>query len=159
MPSCPNSPRPQHQAAPLVVSPQVCAPPTATEVNVNEATVTAAVPVFPCAVAVMLAEPSASPVSTPAGETVATAEGLVVQVTWEGGITVPFWSLAKSCRVCPATMLTSLGNTVTLVIPESGPAGSDPPQAARQRRKKGTDRSRVTAIPPPAPAPSALLRS
>ena len=40
---------------------------------------TAAVPLFPCAVAVMLAEPSVSPVSTPAVDKEATAGALVAQ--------------------------------------------------------------------------------
>jgi deoxyribose-phosphate aldolase len=75
------------------------------------------VPVFPELVAVIVAEPAATPVTTPLELTVAAAVLLLDQVTVCPVITLPFWSLTVAWRVVvvPATIDTDGGATVTVV--------------------------------------------
>jgi hypothetical protein len=79
-------------------------------------TVTVDVPDLPSLVAVIVAEPGATPVTTPALETVAAAVLLDVHDTVRSVTTVPFTSLtvAASVVVLPAMTLTVAGVTVTL---------------------------------------------
>src|SRR6185369_1710252 len=127
-PSWPLSPRPQHQAEPSLLSPQLWAPPATTDASETSATVIVAVPLFPRAVAVIVTLPSETAASTPLAVTVATAGALVAQVTplvrWE-----PDWSLAARAQVPPTTMLAVAGETLTAVISPLGPV-LEPPHAA-----------------------------
>jgi len=78
-------------------------------------TVMRAVPVFPSAVAVMVADPESIPETTPAAETVATDELGLDQVAIRPVSTVPLVSLmvAISCRDCPIATVADWGLTVT----------------------------------------------
>src|SRR3989449_294696 len=78
-------------------------------------TVTAAVPLCPSLVAVIVAAPTATPVTSPLADTVATALLLVVQVTVRPLSTLPLASLsvAVSCTVPPTYTLGAVGLTVT----------------------------------------------
>ena len=88
---------------------------TATEATGTLDTVTVAVPVWPSLAAVMVAVPSATPLTRPAPSTVATAPSLVVHVTVRPERGFPFTSLrvAPSCTVAPIYTLAGLGLTVT----------------------------------------------
>src|SRR5437764_12442102 len=79
-------------------------------------TVTADVPVLPSDVAVMVAEPAATPVTSPLPFTVATAVLLLDQVTTRPDNGLPFASfgVAVSCTVRPIVTLAVGGVTVTL---------------------------------------------
>jgi hypothetical protein len=90
---------------------------TVVTTGVTAVTVIADVPVLPELVAVMVAEPAATPVTRPAEFTVAAAELFVVQVAVCPVITLPFWSLtvATSGVVAPATTEADVGATVTVV--------------------------------------------
>jgi hypothetical protein len=85
--------------------------PTGTAVTVRDDD-----PDFPSLVAVIVAEPAATPVTSPALETVATAVLLDPHVTTRSVTTVPFKSLtvAESCVVRPETTLAVAGETVTV---------------------------------------------
>ena len=65
---------------------------TVTEATGTLVTVTVAVPLCPSLVAVIVAEPAATPVTDPLAETVATAPLLVAQVTTRPLRAVPFAS-------------------------------------------------------------------
>ena len=79
-------------------------------------TVTADVPLLPSDVAVMVAEPAATPVTSPLPFTVATAVLLLDQVTTRPDNGLPFASfgVAVSCTVSPTVTLAGEGVTVTL---------------------------------------------
>jgi hypothetical protein len=91
-------------------------------------TVTALVPLFPSLAAVMVAEPGAKPVTTPAADTVATAELSDDQVTARSS-GAPLTSLISAPSVmvppttsvaldgCTATLATGTGDTVTVALP------------------------------------------
>src|SRR5438309_5827541 len=78
-------------------------------------TVTADVPFLPSLVAVIVAEPAATPVTSPLPLTVATPVLLLDQVTTRPDNGVPFASfgVAVSCTVCPAVTVAAAGVTVT----------------------------------------------
>src|SRR5207245_11571859 len=78
-------------------------------------TVTAAVPLCPSLVAVMVADPAATPVTSPLPLTVATPVLLLAHVTTRPVSVAPLASLgvAVSCAVCPAGMLAVAGVTAT----------------------------------------------
>src|SRR5216683_632743 len=78
-------------------------------------TVMPAVPFGPSLVAVIVAEPAATPVTKPAPLTVATPALLVAQVIARPVNGVPLASLgvAVNCTVCPTWMLALAGLTVT----------------------------------------------
>src|SRR5437588_622316 len=86
----------------------------ATAATGTGATVTAAVPLWPSLVAVIVAAPTATPVTRPLVETVATALLLVVQVTVRPVSGVPLASLgvAASCTAPPTYMFGAAGKTV-----------------------------------------------
>lgn len=86
-------------------------------------TVIAAVPVFPSDVAVMVVLPTATPVTTPPDETVATEALLVDQVMAAPVTTTPFASraVATSVVVAPTFRVTVVGATVTEF---TGPGGA-----------------------------------
>src|SRR5436305_4421486 len=73
------------------------------------------VPLLPSDVAVMVAEPTAAPVTNPLPSTVATDGLSVDQVITRPDNGLPFASfgVAVSCRVCPTTTLAGDGLTVT----------------------------------------------
>jgi hypothetical protein len=79
-------------------------------------TVTAAVPLLPSLVAVIVADPTATPLTNPPADTVATPAALVVQVTTRPLRTLPAESLvvAVSCTAPPTTRLGAAGLTVTV---------------------------------------------
>jgi hypothetical protein len=78
-------------------------------------TVTVALPLCPSLVAVIVAEPTAMPVTRPLGYTTATDGVLLNQVTVRPVSTLPLASLivAVSCAVCPAARFAEAGLTVT----------------------------------------------
>jgi len=80
------------------------------------------VPDFPELVAVIVAEPAATPVTTPLEFTVAAVALLVDHITVCPVITLPFWSLtvATSVVVEPATTDADVGATVTVVTTGAG---------------------------------------
>src|SRR6266568_3950320 len=79
------------------------------------ATVTAAVPLFPPAVAVMVAEPAVLPVTSPLALTVATAVPLLAHVTVVplSGLPAESFGVAVSWTVAPTRIVAELGVTVT----------------------------------------------
>src|SRR5947199_10544895 len=78
-------------------------------------TVTADVPVLPSDVAVIVAEPAVTPLTSPLPFTVATVVLLLDQVTPrpDNGLPLASLGVAVSCTVCPATTLAGDGLTVT----------------------------------------------
>src|SRR2546428_57365 len=78
-------------------------------------TVTADVPLCPSLVAVMVAEPTVTPVTRPLELTVATEVLLLDQVTVRPDSGFPFASLgvARSCTVCPTWIAAVAGLTLT----------------------------------------------
>ena len=88
---------------------------TVTEAAGTRVTVTAAPPILPSLVAVIVADPAATPVPRPLAETVATAPLLVVQVTVRPVSTFPLASLstAPSCCVAPTDTVADAGLTAT----------------------------------------------
>ena len=78
-------------------------------------TVTAALPLCPSLVAVIVADPSAFAVTSPLPLIVATTVSLLAQVTGRQGRAYPAESrgVAVSCLVCPNCRLTAAGLTVT----------------------------------------------
>jgi hypothetical protein len=96
-------------------------------------TVIDAVPDADPLVAVIVAAPAPSAVTTPVGETVATADALVLQVTGRPVSTLPPASLSVAVRgvVSPttklddagvtATVATAAAVTVTLAVPDAAP--------------------------------------
>jgi hypothetical protein len=102
-------------------------PPTATLVDAGDTltvatgatgatvTVVADVPLFPSLVAVIVAEPAATPVTRPLVFTVATAALLLLHVTTRPVKALPPASrgVAVSCTVCPVVTLADAGATVT----------------------------------------------
>jgi hypothetical protein len=89
-------------------------------------TVMAAVPLFPSLVAVIVADPAATPVTSPVEETVAAPALEVVHVTARPVSTVPpaSRSVACSCVVCPACTLAEDGATVTVATGGGGGGGA-----------------------------------
>src|SRR2546425_305862 len=88
---------------------------TVTEATGTLVTVTAAVPLFPSLVAVIVAEPAATPVTNPLPVTVAAAGLLDAQVTTRPVSAAPLASfgVAVSCTVCPLCRFAVAGLTVT----------------------------------------------
>jgi len=77
--------------------------------------VIAAEPLFPSLVAVIVADPAVTPVTNPAGDTVATLGALLDHVTLRPVSTLPAESLvtAVSCSVDPTFTVPEDGETVT----------------------------------------------
>src|SRR5438552_1975726 len=88
---------------------------TVTDATGTFATVTLAVPLFPSLVAVIIADPAATPVTSPAAETVAIAVFELVQLITRPLSTLPAASLvtALSCVVAPTKTFAVAGLTVT----------------------------------------------
>jgi len=76
-------------------------------------TATAAEAVFPSALAVMVAEPSASANTTPSGDTLATTGLELLQVTTRPVSALPLASLATAmaCAFCPGASANEVGDT------------------------------------------------
>src|SRR5436190_2039755 len=87
----------------------------ATAAGAGAVTVMAAVPLFPPLLAVIVAEPAATPVTSPLADTVATPVLLLVQVTDCPARVLPAASFttAASCVVAPVVTLAVAGFTVT----------------------------------------------
>jgi hypothetical protein len=79
-------------------------------------TVRAAVPLCPSLVAVIVADPAATPATSPVPLTVATAPLLVAHVTTRplNGFPLAPLGVAVSCSVCPAVTVAGVGLTVTV---------------------------------------------
>jgi hypothetical protein len=88
---------------------------TVTDATGTVVTVTAAVPLCPSLVAVIVAEPAATPVTSPLPLTVAIAPALVAQVMTRpvNGFPLASFGVATSCAVCPTVTLAVAGLTVT----------------------------------------------
>src|SRR5256885_14479414 len=88
-------------------------------------TMSAAVPLWPSLVAVMVVDPAATPVTPPLALTVATLVLPLDHVTVRPVSTLPAASLsvAVSCTVLPASTLAGGGVTVTVA---TGPGGAVP---------------------------------
>src|SRR5438445_286780 len=88
---------------------------TATDATGTAVTVIPAVPLWPSLVAVMVAAPAATPVTSPLPFTVATAVLLLPQVTTRpaSGFPLASFGVAVSCAVCPTGTLADAGATVT----------------------------------------------
>src|SRR2546422_460449 len=88
---------------------------TVTEATGRFATLTFFLPFFPSLVAVIVADPTPTPLSRPLGDTVATALLLVSHVTVRPVSTFPLASLATavSCCVEPSAIFTESGLTMT----------------------------------------------
>ena len=88
---------------------------TVTENTGSGATVTVAVPVAPSLVAVMVADPAVTPVTTPDAETLATCGSLLAYEMVLPVRTCPLSSVTieLSCSVCPAKIVTCPGDTMT----------------------------------------------
>src|SRR5216117_1413033 len=89
-------------------------------------TVTAAVPLFSPLLAVMVTEPTVTPVTSPLAETVATAGSLLLQLKVCPARVLPAASVAipTSCAVSPTARLAVLGVTAT-VATGAGAAGRE----------------------------------
>src|SRR5712691_145280 len=79
-------------------------------------TVIAAVPLFPSLVAVIVANPTAPPVTSQVAPTEATLGALLAQVTTRpfSGLPRESFGVAVSCNVAPTKMLATAGVTVTV---------------------------------------------
>src|SRR3989442_1656882 len=88
---------------------------TTTEATGTVDTVTAAVPLWPSLVAVIVTAPTATPVTRPLAETVATAPLLVVQVTVRplSGLPAASLGVAASCAAPPTYRFGAAGLTAT----------------------------------------------
>src|SRR6266498_3603792 len=88
---------------------------TATDATGTGVTVTAALPLWPSLVAVIVAEPAATPATSPLALTVATDVLLLAQATARPESALPPASIgvAVNCAVCPAWMLSVAGVTAT----------------------------------------------
>src|SRR5439155_531641 len=88
---------------------------TVTDATGTIATVTLAVPLFPSLVAVIVADPAATPVTSPAADTVAIAVFELVHATARPVSTFPAasFSVALSCVVAPTKIFAAAGLTVT----------------------------------------------
>src|SRR5437879_42045 len=88
---------------------------TVTDATGTLVTVSAEVPFTPSLVAVIVAEPAATPLTTPLPLTVATAELLLAHVTTRPVNTAPpaSFGVAESRTVCPTCTLGAAGLTVT----------------------------------------------
>jgi hypothetical protein len=88
---------------------------TVTDATGTVLTVIVAVPLCPSLVAVRVAEPAATPVTTPLPLTVATAALLLVQVITRplSGLPLASFGVAVSATVCPTVTLAVAGLTVT----------------------------------------------
>jgi hypothetical protein len=86
--------------------------------------VTAALALFPCALAVIVVEPTATDVTTPVDETVAIAALAVLQlkVTPEMGVPLASYAVAASVALWPNVMDTDAGATDTLATDGGGAA-------------------------------------
>src|SRR3989454_3325992 len=87
----------------------------ATDATGTTLTVSAAVPFVPSLVAVIVADPAATPVTSPVPLTVATPVLLLAHVTTRPVSAVPpaSFGVAESCTVCPTCTLGAAGLTVT----------------------------------------------
>src|SRR5437763_1191545 len=114
-------------------------------------TVTADVPVLPSDVAVMVAEPAVTPLTSPLQFTVATAVLLLDQVTTRPDNGSPFASLgvAVSCTVSPTATLAGDGVTVTEASGASVTVTSDVPLCPSLVAV-------IVAVPAPTPVTSPL---
>src|SRR5437660_3562280 len=114
-------------------------------------TVTADVPVLPSDVAVMVAEPAVTPLTSPLPFTVATAVLLLDQVTTRPDNGLPFASLgvAVSCTVSPTATLAGDGVTVTEATGASVTVTSDVPLCPSLVAV-------IVAVPAPTPVTSPL---
>jgi hypothetical protein len=108
--------------APATIDADVGATVIVVTTGATAVTVMLDVPVFPELVAVIVAEPAATPVTTPLEATVAAAELLVVHVTVCPVITLPFWSFTVACSAAfaPTTIEADVGATVTVVATGGG---------------------------------------
>src|SRR5207253_6285019 len=88
---------------------------TVTEATGTVVTVIAAVLVFPSLVAVMVAEPGATPVTWPLGLTVATVVSPLFHVTVRPARVPPAeaFGVAVTCGACPPRTAAVAGETVT----------------------------------------------
>src|SRR3989449_7042207 len=89
---------------------------TVTDATGTVVTVTAAVPLLPSLVAVMVAEPAATPVTRPLPVTAATTVLLLAQVTDRplNGAPVESSGVAVNCTVCATATLAAVGVTATV---------------------------------------------
>src|SRR6266513_3110686 len=89
---------------------------TVTEATGTGVTVIADVPLLPSDVAVIVAEPATTPLTSPLPFTVATEVLLLDQVTTRpvSGLPLASFGVAVSCRVCPTARLAGDGLTVTV---------------------------------------------
>src|SRR6266513_2125634 len=89
---------------------------TVTEATGTGVTVIADVPPLPSDVAVIVAEPATTPLTSPLPFTVATEVLLLDQVTTRpvSGLPLASFGVAVSCRVCPTARLAGDGLTVTV---------------------------------------------
>ncbi len=97
----------------LIVGPCGC---TTTDPTATFEIVTAAVPLLPSLVAVIVVAPAATPVTSPDEDTVATPAFELDQVTARPFSTLPeaSFSVAASCVVCPTDIDSGAGATVTV---------------------------------------------
>jgi len=91
----------------------------------SDVTVTVAVPLFPSLVAVIVAVPAATPVTSPLPLTVATPDVPLAQLTVRPFSTFPLasFSVALSCTDCPTVRLADAGLTVTVATGAGGGGG------------------------------------
>src|SRR5690349_16052961 len=89
--------------------------PTRVTVAPTDVTVTLALPLLPSLVAVIVADPAATPLTSPLPVTVATAVLPLAHVTTrpESALPLASFGVAVSCWVCPGGRLTVAGLTVT----------------------------------------------
>src|SRR2546426_8250427 len=117
------------------------APTSVTLVPVPLDTMTVALPLLPSLVAVIIADPAATPVTTPLALTVAVAPLLVAHITTRPLSAFPPASLgvAVSCTVCPTVTLADAGLTATdatgtvAIVTAAGSARGPPPLGAVTR--------------------------
>ena len=122
---------------------------TVTKATGGGVTVMAAVPDFPSLVAVIVADPAATPVTNPVPETLATASLPLVQPIVRPVSAAPpgLFTVAASCTVDPAASDAALGVTSTDATDTGGVPSPPPPHAdaeAHSMPSAATPRARVT---------------
>jgi hypothetical protein len=127
---------------------------TTTEAAGTGETVTAAVPVFPSDVAVIVVVPGVTAVTAPTVDTVATAAFEVLQVIVRPARVAPDASRSSAARVpvCPTVRLSADGLTATDATGFGCEVGavpaSPPPQAAASNPRARLGRRRVRMVNP-----------
>ena len=117
-------------------------------VLVRCATVTAAVPDAEPAIAVIVAAPLATAVTSPEASTAATEAALLDQLTAAPAITCPYWSrtCAVSCVVAPSAASSAVAGLTVTVVGRGGSGGGSVAPSPHDEAHRATGSVATTKI-------------